>query len=152
MCRRPPGSTLFPYTTLFRSPIAKNVVLPLSRLFLINSHAVHILGCSLEYTAATTYTNLSSCEGIYFINSTGYVNDYNGNLSTIKNFSVGVRIHNYNPIYVPTVVYTDFIGNRYGVHTLNVHNLDLQRNYFQHTSGFATGVYLNTSRYYAVQS
>src|SRR3989442_8790556 len=41
MIRRPPRSTLFPYTTLFRSPILRDVVLPLRRSVLFGEDRRH---------------------------------------------------------------------------------------------------------------
>src|SRR3712207_9464764 len=42
MIRRPPRSTLFPYTTLFRSGLGSRVRIPSADIYLLSSHAVAV--------------------------------------------------------------------------------------------------------------
>src|SRR5256885_5247696 len=60
MIRRPPRSTLFPYTTLFRSMIANSatqikVLVPFS-----SADSLHIAGTLLPYVPGKTFTDRKS--------------------------------------------------------------------------------------------
>src|SRR3712207_7040889 len=57
MIRRPPRSTLFPYTTLFRSSLFRNVTSP-SKSFSVSCHHWLCSGRSLLCAAAAADSNL----------------------------------------------------------------------------------------------
>src|SRR3989442_9826815 len=60
MIRRPPRSTLFPYTTLFRSDILSASLLPLKWLDLFSHEAVRsLLSCFMEIDRKSTRLNSS---------------------------------------------------------------------------------------------
>src|SRR2546422_11584112 len=56
MIRRPPRSTLFPYTTLFRSPIAAERRVPLHRALHVARLALLVLGAVATANAVAWWT------------------------------------------------------------------------------------------------
>src|SRR5256885_9203949 len=58
MIRRPPRSTLFPYTTLFRSGIVKSVVSPVPPASIKSGEEVTYQLVVKNHSASTTVTNV----------------------------------------------------------------------------------------------
>jgi hypothetical protein len=137
----------------------KNNALPDSRVSLYEVNGVKFLGCNFENTTGSTIASpnygINSIDAIYTVDKLNTTN------TTIKGFAQGLRVDNSNPLKLPMVKNTNFIGNLdNGAYFNNTNNLIFENNTFIVSSKISTqnymlysnGLYINNSKYYTIKN
>jgi parallel beta-helix repeat protein len=131
-----------------------NLILPKEHIKFYHNRGTTIEGCNFEYSASTTYSVPTLGIGIYSTDSYFTLSRLcasscaNYTPSIFNTLKIGVYTDNVNPIYVPTVNYSEFWNNTYGALMENTDHLLFETNNFVDNN---EGMYLFKSKYYTVR-